>query len=158
MSINDKPLALRLADCVGGLATAPWTREQVAAELRRLHEVELERDEWRRALTAVMPADFKDWHQNSPTEWPALAAWCLTGARADRDTAPVAWLYTLEYGSKVADTKVSRHQLNYPFGVCGADYLRSNADGTSYVRQVPLYAAQPAAERAHGIGQEGDAA
>jgi hypothetical protein len=58
---------------------------------------------------------------------------------------PAAWMYTLEYGEKVADTKVSRHQLNYPFGVCGADYLRRNDDGVSYVRQTPLYAAPPAA-------------
>ena len=54
--------------------------------------------------------------------------------------APVAWLYTLEYGKTVADKKVSLSQLNYPFGVCGADYLRSNDDGVSYVRPTPLYA------------------
>ena len=54
---------------------------------------------------------------------------------------PVAWLYTLEYGETVADKKVSLSQLNYPFGVCSADYLRSNDDGVSYVRQTPMYAA-----------------
>lgn len=53
---------------------------------------------------------------------------------------PVAWMYTLEYGDTVADRKVSLNQLNYPFGVCGADYLRKNRDGISYVRQTPLYA------------------
>lgn len=55
---------------------------------------------------------------------------------------PVAWMYTLEYGAAVADTKVSVRQLNYPFGVCGADYLAKNDDGVSYVRQTPLYKAQ----------------
>jgi len=29
--------------------------------------------------------------------------------------------------------------LNYPFGVCGADYQAQNEDGVSYVRQTPLY-------------------
>lgn len=54
---------------------------------------------------------------------------------------PVAYLYTLEYGSTVANTKLSVHQLNYPFGVCGSDYLARNDDGVSYVRQTPLYTA-----------------
>jgi hypothetical protein len=52
---------------------------------------------------------------------------------------PVAWMYTLEYGDTVVDKKVSLSQLNYPFGVCGADYLRENSDGMSYVRQTLLY-------------------
>lgn len=58
---------------------------------------------------------------------------------------PSAWMYTLEYGGTIADTKVSLRQLNYPFGVCGADYLRENSDGISYVRQTPLYT-HPAAQ------------
>jgi hypothetical protein len=59
---------------------------------------------------------------------------------------PVAYLYTLEYGATMADTRLSEHQLNYPFGVVGSDYLLKNDDGVSYVRQTPLYAApQPAA-------------
>ena len=53
--------------------------------------------------------------------------------------APTAWLYTLEYGASVADRKVSLERLRYPFGVCGADYLRANDDGVSYVRETPLY-------------------
>lgn len=54
---------------------------------------------------------------------------------------PVAYLYTLEYGGIIANKKVSLWQLNYPFGVCGADYLPQNEDGISYVRQTPLYTA-----------------
>lgn len=56
-----------------------------------------------------------------------------------REAGPVAWLYTLEYGATTVDTKVSLHQLRYPFGVCGADYLRVNDDGVSYVRETPLH-------------------
>ena len=64
---------------------------------------------------------------------------------AQRGTEPVAYLYTLEYGSTVANKKVSVDRLRYPFGVCGADYLVKNDDGISYVRETPLYAApQPA--------------
>lgn len=60
----------------------------------------------------------------------------VSGARWE----PAAYLYTLEYGGKIVDTKVSTTQLNYPFGVCGADYLRANDDGVSYVRQTKLTA------------------
>lgn len=60
-------------------------------------------------------------------------------------TVPAAFLYTLEYGNTVVDQKVSVYQLNYPFGVCGADYLAKNEDGVSYVRQTPLYTTPPAA-------------
>ncbi len=52
---------------------------------------------------------------------------------------PVAYLYTLEYGETVAGRRLSEHQLNYPFGVCGSDYLAQTDDGVSYVRQTPLY-------------------
>lgn len=38
-------------------------------------------------LTAVMPADFKDWYQNSREEWPEVAAWVITNLREQRDEA-----------------------------------------------------------------------
>lgn len=76
---------------------------------------------------------------------PDLIALARKGMQA-QEVQPVAYLYTLEYGSTVADTKVSISQLNYPFGVCGADYLAKNDDGVSYVRQTPLYAAPTAQE------------
>ena len=65
---------------------------------------------------------------------------------------PDAYLYSLEYGEKVVDTKVSIHQLNYPFGVAGADYLVRNDDGVSYVRQTKLYAALSRAQAAPAVG------
>jgi hypothetical protein len=36
-------------------------------------------------LTAVMPADFKDWHENSKNEWPEIAAHVITNLRSQRD-------------------------------------------------------------------------
>ncbi len=70
---------------------------------------------------------------------------------SSENSNPDAYLYSLEYGEKVVDTKVSIHQLNYPFGVAGADYLVRNDDGVSYVRQTKLYAALP---RALAAGQK----
>lgn len=34
-----------------------------------------------RELSAVMPADFKDWWQNSPDEWPIVARRVIEGLR-----------------------------------------------------------------------------
>lgn len=45
--MSEKATALRLADCLEGNATTPWTREEAAAELRRLHT---QRDELLAAL------------------------------------------------------------------------------------------------------------
>ena len=36
--MSARPDALRLADALGGNAKAPWTREEAAAELRRLYK------------------------------------------------------------------------------------------------------------------------
>lgn len=38
-------------------------------------------DKWEQALTAVMPADFKDWHENSKEEWPDIAALVIKNQR-----------------------------------------------------------------------------
>ena len=56
---------------------------------------------WETELSAVMPADFKDWHQNSKAEWPAVAAAVIRSQREDRDlgwemaasaqVAPAGW-------------------------------------------------------------------
>jgi hypothetical protein len=67
---------------------------------------------------------------------------------------PVAWFYTLEYGSTVVDSGLFESQRRYPFGVCGADYLARNDDGVSYVRETPLYAPASLAGNAD-IGKEG---
>lgn len=35
--MSERPEALRLADCLDGNAKTPWTREEAATELRRMH-------------------------------------------------------------------------------------------------------------------------
>lgn len=49
-------------------------------EIERLHAYD-------RALSAVMPADFKDWHQNHPREWPEVAAHVVSNMRQREEDA-----------------------------------------------------------------------
>lgn len=39
-------------------------------------------------LTAIMPSDFKDWHQNEPSEWPVIAASVI---KMHEDNENLAW-------------------------------------------------------------------
>lgn len=47
--------------------------------------VSAERDRWETAIGAVMPPDFKDWRENSPSERPAVAAWVISNLRERED-------------------------------------------------------------------------
>lgn len=38
-------------------------------------------DDWVRAIAPLMPADFKDWHENNPREWPAVTAEVIAALR-----------------------------------------------------------------------------
>jgi hypothetical protein len=42
--------------------------------------------EYDRLLGECMPPDFRDWWQNSPDEWPAVAAAVIRGLRLEVDT------------------------------------------------------------------------
>lgn len=50
--------------------------------------VAAERNRWRAAIAPEIPADMKDWHENSPDEWPEVAAAVL---RSRREDAEMAW-------------------------------------------------------------------
>ena len=85
-------------------------------------------EEWERALTAVMPADFKDWHEGSRREWPELAAgvilnlrksdaaaWDAAGKMAEKikqyesatqSAEPVAWM-SLRFTNSPAQVTLS---------------------------------------------------
>lgn len=43
--------------------------------------VAAERERWKSALTPVMFADFKCWHQNADAELPEVAAWVIQNLR-----------------------------------------------------------------------------
>ena len=98
--------------------------------------------------------DLADVHGTSKKAKPGSTSWnvnraiiaCREALAQKDEQEPVAYLYTLEYGQSTYDKKVSIHQLNYPFGVCGADYLAKNDEGVSYVRQTKLYTAPPRRE------------
>jgi len=48
-------------------------------------KLERELNAFHPCLSAVMPPDFKDWHQNSKQEWPQIAAEVIQNLRIDRD-------------------------------------------------------------------------
>ncbi len=60
-------------------------REQITETLSGPDDLRAEAERWRTKVGAVMPADFKCWHQNSPAEWPEVTAHTITALRADRD-------------------------------------------------------------------------
>lgn len=77
-----------LNQCLGG-------KDSTSLEnITRIGELESQLSKWETTLTAVMPADFKDWHQNSKAEWPEIAALVITNLREhiDEDAAYVARL------------------------------------------------------------------
>ncbi len=93
---HSDPLRVPLSDQLGPLpeprwvwaGTGPRPYEDAYSEDQMLtyaaREVAAERKRWESALGAVMPADFKDWHQNSAAERPAVAAWVIRNLR-DRE-------------------------------------------------------------------------
>ena len=52
-----------------------------AEAAQRLEEQQERIKQWHNALTPLMPSDFKCWHQNTPNEWPEVAAWVITSQR-----------------------------------------------------------------------------
>lgn len=48
---------------------------------QRLRELQSRVNKWEAELGAVMPADFKDWHQNDPLERPAVGRWVIENLR-----------------------------------------------------------------------------
>ena len=57
-----------------GYRIADAEPQNYTAKLReRIAELEQELATWETEIGAVMPSDFKDWHQNSKNEWPVVA-------------------------------------------------------------------------------------
>jgi len=50
----------------------------VADAAERLAEQHMRIKQWHDALTPLMPSDFKCWHENTPNEWPEVAARVIT--------------------------------------------------------------------------------
>ena len=58
-----------------------WAEQASQRAQDALDLVAAERERWESAIGAEMPADFKDWHQNSTTERPTVAAWVIRNLR-----------------------------------------------------------------------------
>jgi len=62
-----------------------WVDAQFARQLERELNLSKARckllGEFETKLSAVMPIDFKDWHQNSKNEWPEVAALVISSLR-----------------------------------------------------------------------------
>lgn len=68
-----------------------WGRVTMAGDtVGRLVDMAERCADYDRRLTEVMPADFKDWHQNSRREWPEVAASTITNLRERLEQAEEA--------------------------------------------------------------------
>ncbi len=68
--------AWRLAEGLASLAA----RAKLNAEVERLESRLADYD---KRLSEVMPPDFKDWHENSRSEWPEIAAMVIANLRSE---------------------------------------------------------------------------
>lgn len=70
------------------LAALVFEQAKELAESKRLHKEACAANEtWERELSAVMPADYKDWWQNSKAEWPVVARLTIKNLRKHREEA-----------------------------------------------------------------------
>lgn len=53
----------------------------IEAQAARIAELEASVAAYETELSAVMPPDFKDWHENARSEWPQVAAWVIRNQR-----------------------------------------------------------------------------
>ena len=100
-------------------------------------------DDWERELSAVMPADFKDWWQNSRREWPAVAAEVIKSLRRDRDAG---W----EVAARAQRREpLTASQVNELCNECHLDWHRGWSLDEEPNRYLEL---ARAIEKHHGIG------
>lgn len=88
--------------------------DDLAGVISQIGELESQLSKWETTLTAVMPADFKDWHQNSKAEWPEIAALVITNLREhiDEDAAYVARLEEQVAALTLENENVKRANLD----------------------------------------------
>ena len=81
---------------------------------QRLRELQSQVDKWEAELGAVMPADFKDWHQNDPLERPAVARWVVENLRKQvaelQAQLDSSWSGNVDLCAKLADMGKQRDQ------------------------------------------------
>jgi uncharacterized protein YodC (DUF2158 family) len=65
-----------------------FQQEKLLEQQARAEKAEAELANWHKELSAVMPTDFKDWHQNSKAEWPLVARQVIENLR---EREKLAW-------------------------------------------------------------------
>ena len=85
---TQKSNALRLADCLEGNATTPWTREEVAAELRRIAELEAQLSELRKDTARL------DWMDAQVNNHPVYNGYSWQEAGYENDRGLVCKIQT----------------------------------------------------------------
>lgn len=83
----------------------------------KAHIIENQLKKWEDSLTAVMPEDCKDWHENSPAEWPEVAAALIVNLRKDRD---LAWEITNKIVAKNEELEAQRNATRAALECCQA--------------------------------------
>ena len=68
-------------------ATLFQAQEAAKGLLEQRDKAQAEISKWHAELSAVMPADFKDWHENAQAEWPAVAAQVIRNLQAREESA-----------------------------------------------------------------------
>ena len=90
-------------------AVAIYTADQMRAAIAR------ERMRWISAISKSMPAEFKDWHENSHAELPEIAAWSIEHLRR-RNEGLEAELSTLR--QQLADAVRDAERLRWIAAQC----------------------------------------
>jgi len=68
-------------------------------------------------LSAVIPLDFKDWHQNSKDERPEVARWVIENLRKDRE-----WCYEV-MDKQALKIKELEEEIEYLRAECAGEDL-----------------------------------
>jgi hypothetical protein len=83
------------------LAALVFEQAKELAESKRLHKEACAANEtWERELSAVMPAGYKDWWQNSKAEWPVVARLTIENLRKREEGA---WAMMAELQERDSD-------------------------------------------------------
>ena len=96
-------------------------------------------EQWEAALTAVMPSDFKDWHQNSRREWPNIAAHVIGNLRQREDEAWATVERLTATAPAPATGKPGLHVAQAPAVPVGAEPVSLDAAvrlGLEYAREA----------------------
>lgn len=132
--------------CVDADFARTLERRALAAEARLA--------KWESELSKVMPADFKDWWQNSREEWPEVARMVIEGLRKQvemTDKAAEARVKELEAIVEFEETcqtcNVSRDPANVEAGDCiwciADQFKRERDESRAALRLRPIAEAGP---------------